>query len=140
MKMSASLFARVAVGGILGAAPMCVGRTALEYQNVRACGQPCFGGRMPRLRRKEKEMKSKENGSSDAVLPLCELAAGESAIIEGIYMPSTVRLRLSDLGMHKGACVICLGASPLGDPRAYLVRGRTVAIRGKDAKNIKCKP
>lgn len=72
--------------------------------------------------------------------PLSELSVGTRAVIEEIDAPRGVRLRLSDLGMHRGAEVMCLGQSPLGDPRVYLIRGRMIAIRGADAKNIKCKP
>ncbi len=86
------------------------------------------------MRKKEK---SKENA---ARLPLSEIGVGTRAVIEEIEEPTDVRLRLSDLGMHTGAQVMCLGASPLGDPRAYLVRGRIIAVRRRDAKNIKCKP
>ena len=72
-------------------------------------------------------------------IPLSNLAVGKEAVIESADMPVGVRLRLSDLGMNKGARIVCLGKSPLGDPRAYLVRDRVIAIRGTDAKNIICK-
>ncbi len=70
---------------------------------------------------------------------LAGLSPEEEAFVEKIEMPHPVRVRLSDLGMNTGARVVCLGSSPFGDPRAYLVRGRIIALRTKDAKNIICK-
>ena len=53
-------------------------------------------------------------------------------------LPGEERLagRLRDLGMTEGTRVKCLGAGPLGDPAAYLIRGAVVAIRKKDAARI----
>lgn len=53
-------------------------------------------------------------------------------------LPGEERLagRLRDLGMAEGTRVKCLGAGPLGDPAAYLIRGAVVALRKKDAARI----
>ncbi len=80
-----------------------------------------------------KKNEDKSCVSLSGLLPLTE------AFIEKIDMPHPVRLRLSDLGMNLGARIMCLGSSPLGDPRAYLVRGRVIALRAADTKNIICK-
>ena len=69
---------------------------------------------------------------------LSELRVGEAARVEKIDMPPHYRLRLVDLGFGAGAEVVCLGKGPLGDPSAYLARGRILAIRRKDAEKIKC--
>lgn len=47
-----------------------------------------------------------------------------------------MRRRLLDIGLIPGTEVVCLGASPLGDPRVYLVRGKMIAIRSRDAGSV----
>lgn len=53
-------------------------------------------------------------------------------------LPQEERLagRLRDLGVAEGTRIRCLGAGPLGDPTAYLIRGAAVAIRKGDAARI----
>jgi ferrous iron transport protein A len=41
-----------------------------------------------------------------------------------------------DLGINLGVRVICVGISPLGNPKAYSVRGIIIAIRNNDAENV----
>lgn len=47
-----------------------------------------------------------------------------------------MRRRFLDIGLVEGTEVVCLGASPLGDPRAYAVRGAVIAIRAADAATV----
>lgn len=47
-----------------------------------------------------------------------------------------IRRRLLDLGICKGTVIIPIFRSMTGDSTAYLVRGSTIALRKKDAKNI----
>ena len=47
-----------------------------------------------------------------------------------------IRRRFSDLGIIPGTEIKCIGISPLGDPVAYLVRGKSVAIRKEGASGI----
>lgn len=49
---------------------------------------------------------------------------------------SRMRRRLLDLGLVPGTRVECVGQSPGGDPKAYLIRGAAVAIRGEDARTV----
>ena len=49
---------------------------------------------------------------------------------------SSMRRRLLDIGLIPGTEVACLGVSPLGDPRTYLVRGKMIAIRARDAEGV----
>ncbi len=72
-------------------------------------------------------------------IPLSELEIGRTASVQRIDADRSVKLRLCDLGLNIGADVICLGASPFGDPRAYSARGRIIAVRGCDAQRIVCK-
>ena len=41
-----------------------------------------------------------------------------------------------DMGMVEGTKVECLGISPGGDPKAFLVRGSMLAIRDRDCRDI----
>jgi len=47
-----------------------------------------------------------------------------------------MRRRFLDVGLTPGAVVRCVGKSPLGDPRAYIVRGCEIAVRCRDADGI----
>ncbi len=73
---------------------------------------------------------------SGSALTLAELAVGERARISGLDFDGSGLRRLIDLGFFGGAEVRCVGQSPMGDPRAYEVRGAVVAIRGRDAAKI----
>ena len=44
------------------------------------------------------------------------------------------------MGLVEGTRVECLGMSPGGDPKAFLVRGAVLAIRGQDCRDIMIYP
>jgi ferrous iron transport protein A len=67
---------------------------------------------------------------------LSELVCGERCKVAALECGGAIRRRFSDLGIIRGVTVECVGVSPLGDPVAYLVRGKTVAIRKKEARGI----
>ena len=67
---------------------------------------------------------------------LCELEVGEVGIITDNLSCSDIRRRFLDIGLIDGACVECVGRSPLGDPSAYLVKGAVIAIRKNDCTKI----
>lgn len=48
----------------------------------------------------------------------------------------TEEKRLSDLGLVRGTEVECVLKSPLGDPKAYRIRGAVMAVRKAEARNI----
>jgi len=48
----------------------------------------------------------------------------------------TEEKRLSDLGLVSGTEVECVLKSPLGDPKAYRIRGAVMAVRKAEARNI----
>ncbi|MBR2465442.1 MAG: ferrous iron transport protein A [Clostridia bacterium] len=79
-----------------------------------------------------------EKSEKSRHLCLRALPVGESAFIESVDMPPRQRTRLSALGMSAGAEISCLGKAPFGDPSAYLVGDRVLAIRGADAEKIYC--
>ncbi len=69
-------------------------------------------------------------------LTLAGLGVGQRARISTLGFEGQSLRRLIDLGFSRGSEVRCVGESPLGDPRAYEVRGAVVAIRGCDAVRI----
>ena len=64
------------------------------------------------------------------------LRIGEGAIICGNEHFGKMRRRLFDMGFTENTTVWCVGESPLGDMKAYLVRGSVVALRLTDACRI----
>lgn len=64
------------------------------------------------------------------------LRVGECGEIMKITNGINMRRRLLDVGMSSGTRILCVGKSPFGDPRAYLVRGCVIAIRNKDAESV----
>ncbi|MEA4823407.1 MAG: FeoA family protein [Clostridiaceae bacterium] len=53
---------------------------------------------------------------------------------------AALRRRLRELGILPGTQVRCILESPLGDPRAYRIRGVVTAIRARDARGIRVIP
>ncbi|MEZ3426311.1 MAG: ferrous iron transport protein A [Lachnospiraceae bacterium] len=69
-------------------------------------------------------------------LSLYHLAPGESAVIKKLYCSGSIRRRLLDIGMTEFTKVVCVGAAPTGDPKAFLIRGAVIALRREDSINI----
>ena len=61
---------------------------------------------------------------------------GESAVVKTVGGKSAMRQRWLDLGLIPGTKVTCVGQSPAGDPKAYLIRGAIIAIRKQDGQHI----
>ena len=66
---------------------------------------------------------------------LSGLKIGARAIVA--YTGGELGPRLMDIGLIPGTAVIPLLQSPLGDPRAYLIRGAVIALRETDAAEVK---
>lgn len=64
------------------------------------------------------------------------LSVGEQCVIKKLNEKSNMFGRFTDLGLISGTRVECVGKSPCGDPKAYLIRGAVIAIRDKDCKDI----
>lgn len=77
-----------------------------------------------------------ERNTMNPPLSLCQLVPGESAIVKKIYCSGSIRRRLLDIGMTERTKVVCVGASPAGDPKAFLIRGAVIALRREDSINI----
>ncbi len=67
---------------------------------------------------------------------LSDIKPGECATVYQLSNDASLRRRLRDMGMIEGTSVACIGKSPGGDQRAYLIRGTVVAIRESDARMI----
>ena len=67
---------------------------------------------------------------------LSDLEVMESGVVDSLLTEGSMRRRFLDIGLIPGTEVVCVGKSPLGDPKAFLIRGTRVAIRGRDVKGI----
>ena len=67
---------------------------------------------------------------------LADLKRGECGRVLRLLSCGTMRRRFLDIGIIPGTAVTCLGKSPLGDPGAYKIRGKLIAIRNEDAEKI----
>ena len=69
-------------------------------------------------------------------LTLNDLQIGHKTTISHLNIQGEMRRRLLDIGLIENTEIECIGKSPMGDPRAYLIRGAVIAIRSKDSENI----
>ncbi|MED4353798.1 FeoA family protein [Schinkia azotoformans] len=69
-------------------------------------------------------------------IPLCQCEIGDNVVIESMSIKGVMRRRLLDLGFVKGAQIIVLQKSPLGDPAAYRVNNTTIALRKEESSKI----
>lgn len=67
---------------------------------------------------------------------LKDLKVGESGVVSEILTNGNIRRRFIDIGLIKGSLVKCVGISPFGNPKAYLIRGAVIAIRKNDCADI----
>ncbi len=67
---------------------------------------------------------------------LFELKKGQNCIIDKILIKGDMQRRLLDLGLIKNTKVECVEISPLGDPKAFLIRGAVIALRRRECENI----
>jgi Fe2+ transport system protein FeoA len=60
---------------------------------------------------------------------LCDLAVGESGVLEDFDMPQNIAEHLMNLGFVPGLEVYVARSGPGGNPRVYRVDGTEVALR-----------
>ena len=82
------------------------------------------------------EMKATEK---ERITTLDKVRTGERGVIVDLPADGAVTGRLTGMGFCEGAEIECALAAPLGDPRAYLIRGALIAVRQNDAREIKIK-
>ena len=67
---------------------------------------------------------------------LSELKISEKGIIKSVECDENIKRRLLDLGLIKGTIIEPIFVSPIGDPKAFSVRGTIIAIRKKETNKI----
>lgn len=67
---------------------------------------------------------------------LSSLQPGERARICNLDATSNLYLRLQDMGLIDDTIIECVGESPHGDPRSFLIRGTVIALRDEDIQHI----
>lgn len=77
---------------------------------------------------------SKPKGEHE--MSINDIKAGGRARVKGLLAHGTMRRRMLDIGLVNGAEVECVGQSPMGDPRAYLICGAVIAIRRSDGDKV----
>jgi Fe2+ transport system protein FeoA len=78
--------------------------------------------------------------SKKLVHTLCDLAVGESAILEDFDMPQSIAEHLMNLGFVPGLEVYVARSGPGGNPRVYRVDGTEVALRRDLSRCIAVRP
>ena len=68
------------------------------------------------------------------------LTEGQRATILDIAGDDAVSVRLMEMGLIEGEEIENLGASPLGDPVEYLIRGYRLSLRNSEARRVQIKP
>ena len=71
---------------------------------------------------------------------LASLAAGSSATVSEIRVPSEHRGRLLEMGLLVGTPIQLVRFAPLGDPIEIKVRGYNLTIRKHEAEQIWVRP
>ena len=71
---------------------------------------------------------------------LCDLAVGESAILDNFDMPQHIAEHLMNLGFVPGLEVMVARTGPGGSPRVYRVDGTEVALRRDLSRCISVRP
>ncbi len=75
----------------------------------------------------------------EKVTNLNEVKLNETAIIENLKCTENVKRRLLDLGFIRGTKITPILISPSKDPRAFWIRGITIALRKEDARQVSVK-
>ena len=65
-----------------------------------------------------------------------DLSPGEWAVIKELKNKGDMRRRLNDLGFAEKSEVCCTLTAPLGDPKAYYIKGTVIALREDDSSLI----
>ena len=87
--------------------------------------------------RRTKKDEMRDRGKTAQKNTLADIAVGEECRIEALELAPEHSLRLKNLGCAPGVRAVCVGESPLGDPRAYCFLGGVVAIRCRDARQVR---
>ncbi len=69
-------------------------------------------------------------------MTLSDLPIGKTAVVNTILAEGITRRRMMDLGLVPGTPVRAVRISPAGDPKAFCVRGATIAFRREEGSKI----
>ena len=69
-------------------------------------------------------------------ITLNDINTGEKAKIKSINIDDSIKRRLNDIGLIEDTITECVGQSPMGDPKAFIIRGAVIAIRSEDSSRI----
>lgn len=69
-------------------------------------------------------------------ITLNDILPGEKAKIKSINIQDSMKRRLLDIGLIEDTITECVGKSPMGDPKAFLIRGAVIALRSDVLKEI----
>lgn len=72
----------------------------------------------------------------NALIPLHLIPCGKSAKVKELTAAGNLRRRMLELGLVIGTRIESLRKSPFGDPTAYEIRGRVIALRSEEASKI----
>ncbi len=67
---------------------------------------------------------------------LIELKPGEKGVIVKVVGVGSVRRRLLDMGLVKGAEIVVVRRAPLGDPIEFQLKGYNLSLRKEEAKTV----
>lgn len=67
---------------------------------------------------------------------LSDISVNEGGIISKFFYSGDTGRRLMDLGFISGTRITCVGESPCGDPKAFLIKGTVIAIRNDTGRYI----
>ena len=74
------------------------------------------------------------------ITTLDKIAVGRYCVITHCSLPTTLKTRLEEMGLTRGATVTTLKLAPLGDPMEIKVRGYSLCIRKDTAKQFVVTP
>lgn len=69
-------------------------------------------------------------------MTLDQLQPGETGMVIKIHATDKVKRRFLDLGIIPDTKIEVLYESPFKEPKAYFIRGATIALRKEDARMI----
>lgn len=64
---------------------------------------------------------------------MSDIKVGEIGSVVRIDISGSMKRRFTDIGLIENTVVECVGHSPHGDPKAFLIRGAVIAIRDSDS-------
>ena len=67
---------------------------------------------------------------------LFDINIGQNCKILKINADDQIKGRLFDIGLIPESLVTCVGKSPLGDPKAFLIGGAVIALRKEICQKI----